>query len=295
MSQPFSYRHLYYFWVVAKEGGIARGAERLGMAVQTVSTQVRELERTLGHALLQPAGRRLVLTEAGIAAMHQADQIFQLGERLPDIVRDAAAGARAVRLAVGVSQWLPKLVVRSLMQPVMAEPALRLICQEGDFDELIAELALHRLDVLLTDRPPPANANIKVYSHLLGASRLAWYAPRAWQAAGRKHFPGSLEKVPVLLPSKRGAVRPLVDRWFERQAIHPRIVGEFDDSALLKTFASDGMGVFPAAEQVEGELIAHYDVKPIGYCDDVEERFFAIGTERKVTHPLVKLLLPDTR
>lgn len=291
MSLPFSYRHLYYFWVVAKEGGIARGAERLGMAVQTVSSQVRELERALGHALLQASGRRLVLTEAGSAAMQQAEQIFQLGEQLPDLVRNAAT-APAMRLVVGVSQGLPKLVVRSLMEPVMAEPTLRLLCQEGAFEDLLAELALHRLDVLLSDRPPPANENIKVYSHPLGTSRLAWYASRDWQTSARKGFPGSLEKVPVLMPSRHGAVRALLDRWFERHAIRPRVVGEFDDSALLKTFGSSGMGVFPAAERVEDELIARYGVKPVGRCDDVEERFFAIGTERKVTHPLVRLLIP---
>jgi LysR family transcriptional activator of nhaA len=164
MSAPFNYKHLYYFWVVAKEGGISRAAEKLDMAVQTVSAQVRELERSLGFALLKPAGRGLVLTDAGIAAMQQADQIFQLGENLPALVRDAMS-TPTVRLAVGISDGLPKLVVRRLLQPVIPEPHLRLLCHEGEFDDLLGDLALHRLDVVLSDRLAPANPNIKLYSH----------------------------------------------------------------------------------------------------------------------------------
>jgi LysR family transcriptional activator of nhaA len=154
MGPGFSYRHLYYFWVVAKEGGMARAAERLGMAVQTVSTQVRELERSLGYALLKPAGRGLVLTDAGLAAMRQAEQIFQLGEQLPAVVRDAV-GMPTVRLVVGIADELPKLAVRSLMQPVMQEPHLRLLCLVDEFADLLGDLALHRLDVVLADRAPP--------------------------------------------------------------------------------------------------------------------------------------------
>ena len=160
MRTTFNYKHLYYFWVVAKEGGITRAADKLDMAVQTVSAQVRELERSLGYALLKPAGRGLVLTDAGLAAMQQADQIFQLGENLPALVRDAVSSP-TVRLAAGISDGLPKLVVRRIMQPVMSEPHLRLLCHEGEFDELLGDLALHRLDVVLSDRPAPSNANIK--------------------------------------------------------------------------------------------------------------------------------------
>ena len=162
MGTPFSYRHLYYFWVVAKEGGMARAADRLGMAVQTVSTQVRELEKSLGYELLKPAGRGVALTDAGLAALHQAELIFQLGEKLPAAVRDAV-GAPSVRLAVGISEGLAKLAVHHLMQPVMKTPHLRLICQEDEFEDLLGDLALHRLDVVLADRPAPANPNLKVY------------------------------------------------------------------------------------------------------------------------------------
>jgi LysR family transcriptional activator of nhaA len=294
MSTLFSYRHLYYFWVVAKEGGMVRAAERLGMAVQTVSTQVRELERSLGFALLKPAGRGLALTDAGLAAMRQAEQIFQLGEQLPAVLRDAM-GSPAVRLTLGVSDALPKLAVRLLMQPVMQTPGLRLLCQEDKFDDLLGDLALHRLDVVLADRPAPSNPNLKVYSHSLGSSALAWYAPPAWLALAQQDFPRSLATVPVLLPTGHAAVRTALDQWFERLAIRPNIVGEFQDSALLKTFGGSGMGVFPAAELVHEDLTSRYGVERVGACDGVTEQYFAIAAHKKVLHPLVQKLLPGPR
>ena len=291
MSLNFSYRHLYYFWVVGKEGGIARAAARLGMAVQTVSTQVHELERALGHALLKPSGRGLVLTDAGTAAMHQAEQIFQLGELLPDVVREAVSSP-GVRLNVGIADSLPKLVVRSLMEPVMGEAQLRLLCHVDEFNDLLGDLALHRLDVVLADRPAPPNPNLKVYGHPLGSSPLAWYAPASLAAAARRGFPQSLAHVPVLLPTQHAAVRPRIDQWFQRHGVRPRVAGEFEDSALLKTFGASGMGVFPAAERVHDALVDHYPVKQVGRCDGVEEHYYAIGTEKKVLHPLVRRLIP---
>jgi LysR family transcriptional activator of nhaA len=290
MSTPFNYKHLYYFWVVAKEGGISRAADKLDMAVQTVSAQVRELERSLGFALLKPAGRGLVLTDAGLAAMRQADQIFQLGEDLPARVRDAVS-APTVRLAVGICDALPKLVVHRLMRPALAEPNLRLLCHEGNLDDLLGDLALHRLDVVLSDRPAPGNPNIKLYSHNLGSSTIGWYGTAQMQETAGKDFPRSLGDVPVLLPTMHTAVRDRLDQWFEQRAIRPRVVGEFDDSALLKTFGASGMGVFPAAEWAHDDLLAHYAVKRLGHCEGVTENFFAIGTEKKVQHPLVQRLL----
>ncbi|MCV2361913.1 LysR family transcriptional regulator [Paucibacter sp. DJ1R-11] len=291
MSLGFSYKHLYYFWVVAKEGGMSRAAERLGMAIQTVSSQVRELERSLGHALLKPAGRGVALTEAGHAALRQADAIFQLGEQLEDVVRDAAS-APVVRLAVGISDGLPKLAVRRLLMPVTHEPNLRLYCHEDQFDGLLSDLALHRLDVVLADRPAPPNPSLKVYSHSLGASPLAWYAPEVWFEQAAANFPASLAQVPVLLPIHHSAVRPRIDQWFERQGLRPRIAGEFEDSALLATFGAGGLGVFPAAELMHEKLTARYELRRVGPCEGVEEQFFAIAADKKVSHPLVQKLLP---
>jgi LysR family transcriptional regulator, transcriptional activator of nhaA len=290
MSTLFNYKHLYYFWVVAKEGGISRAADKLDMAVQTVSAQVRELERSLGYALLKPAGRGLVLTEAGLVTMQQADQIFQLGEALPARVRDAVS-APIVRLAVGICDGLPKLVVRRLIQPAMVEPNLHLLCHEGSLNDLLGDLALHRLDVVLSDRPAPANPNIKLYSHSLGTSTIGWYGSAELVAAAGQDFPRSLGNVPLLLPTAHTAVRDRVDQWFEQRAIRPHVVGEFADSALLKTFGASGMGVFPAAEWVHDDLLAYYAVKRLGPCEGVSEQFFAIGTEKKVHHPLVQRLL----
>jgi LysR family transcriptional activator of nhaA len=290
MTQELNYKHLYYFWVAAKEGGMSHAAARLGMAVQTVSAQVRLLEQSLGHALFKPAGRGLVLTEAGRIALERAEQIFQLGEQLHTALGEAASETR-VRLVVGISDGLPKLAVRDLLAPALAEPNLRLLCHEDDFEDLLAALALHRLDVVLSDRPAPANPNLRLYSHALGSSPLGWYAPKDWLAQARSDFPHSLAQVPVLLPTAHSSVRLRIDQWFERHGVAPRVVGEFEDSALLATFGASGMGVFPAAERMREALARGYGLKWFAPCEGVQEHFYAIGTARKVQHPLVQRLL----
>ena len=292
MSLSFSYRHLYYFWAVAKEGGLTRAAEKLGLSVQTVSTQVRELEQALGAALLKPLGRSLVLTEAGMAALEQAEQIFQIGETLPERVRDAAT-APAMRLAVGISDGLPKLVAQRLLSPVLDTPQLRLLCHEDEFDDLLGDLALHRLDVVLADRPAPVNPNLRVYSHSLGSSPVAWYAHEKWAAAARRDFPASLADVPVLLPTSHAALRARLDHWLADQGLRPRVAGEFEDSALLATFGSEGLGVFPAATAVDDALTGRYGLVNVGLAEGVTEQFFAVGTDKKISHPLVRRLLPQ--
>ena len=290
MNQELNYKHLYYFWVTAKEGGMSHAAARLGMAVQTISAQVKLLEQSLGHALFKPAGRGLALTEAGQAALQVAEQIFHLGEHLHSAVRDATSQT-SVRLVVGISDGLAKLAVLELLAPALAEPRLRLVCHEDEFDDLLADLALHRLDVVLSDRPAPANPNLKLYSHAMGSSPLGWYAPKEWLAQARKEFPRSLAEVPVLLPSAHASVRMRIDQWFEQQGVMPNVVGEFEDRALLATFGSSGMGVFPASERMREKLSEGYGLKWIGPCEGVQEHFYAIGTARKVQHPLVQKLL----
>lgn len=292
MSLSYSYRHLYYFWAVAKEGGLTRAAEKLGLSVQTVSAQVRELEQALGAALLKPAGRGLALTEAGRAALDVADQIFSLGETLPERVREAV-DVPTVRLAVGISDGLPKLVAQRLLAPVLDTPQLRLLCHEDEFDDLLGDLALHRLDVVLADRPAPPNPNLRVYSHSLGSSPIAWYAHPRWAAAAARDFPRSLADVPLLLPTAHAALRPRVDQWFTAQGIRVRVTGEFEDSALLATFGSEGLGVFPAATAVDDALTGRYGLVNVGLAEGVTEQFFAVGTDKKISHPLVRRLLPQ--
>lgn len=290
MNQELNYKHLYYFWVTAKEGGMSHAAARLGMAVQTISAQVRLLEQSLGHALFKPAGRGLALTDAGHAALQVAEQIFHLGEHLHSAVRDATSQS-TVRLVVGISDGLAKLAVRELLAPALEEPRLRLVCHEDDFDDLLADLALHRLDVVLSDRPAPANPNLKLYSHAMGSSPLGWYAPKEWIAQASAGFPHSLSRVPVLLPSAHASVRMRIDQWFEQQGVVPNTVGEFEDSALLATFGASGMGVFPASERMREKLSQGYGMQWFAPCEGVQEHFFAIGTARKVQHPLVQKLL----
>ncbi|MBE7941002.1 MULTISPECIES: LysR family transcriptional regulator [Ramlibacter] len=290
MSTPLNYRHLYYFWVVAKEGGMARAAERLDMAVQTVSAQVRMLEQSLGHALLKPAGRGLALTEAGTAAMAQADQIFQIGEQLPAAVHEAATG-QGLRLAVGIAEGLPKLVVRHLLEPALRDPRVRLRCEEDEIERLLADLALHRLDVVLSDVPPPPNPNLRLYGHKLGEAPMAWFAPASVAALCDQPFPQCLQHMPILLPTHQAAVRPRLDQWLERHQLRPRLAGEFEDSALLAAFGRSGMGAFPASHWSRQELLQDPDMRLLGETPEVLEHFHLVSAERKIQHRLVQALL----
>ncbi|MBU3738349.1 MAG: LysR family transcriptional regulator [Rhodoferax sp.] len=290
----YNYKHLYYFWVVAKEGGISRAAERLDLAVQTVSAQVRELERSLGHQLLRPAGRQLALTPAGEAAFAQAEQIFQLGEKLPDVLASATV-APPVVLRLGLSDGLPKLALPRLLASVLDQPRLRLECHEGEFDDLLADLALHRLDLILADRPAPSSGTVRVYSHALGASPLRWFGLPMWADQWAEDPIHALARLPLLLPTAHATVRARLDSWFERQHLIPRIAGEFEDSALLSTFASTGLGIFAAPALVEEDLCGRQGFVRLGACDEVSEQFFLVGSERKVQHPLVRKVLDQGR
>lgn len=288
MAAPLNFNHLYYFWVVGKEGGMARAADRLGMAVQTVSAQVKSLEQSLGHSLLKPAGRALALTEAGEAAMAYADQIFQLGEELPSAVRGAATG-HGLRLRVGISDGLPKLIVRSLLEPVVHDA--RLLCDEDEFERLLADLALHRLDAVLSDRAAPSNPNLRLYSRKLGEAPLAWFAPAALVGRRKLRFPTCLADMPLLLPTGHAAVRPRIDAWLQQHALKPRIAGEFEDSALLAAFGLGGMGAFPASNWSREDLLSGGSVVLLGESPELVETFYLITAERRIQHPLVQRLV----
>ena len=272
---------------------MTKAANRLNIAVQTISTQVHELEKDLGHLLFKPAGRGLALTDAGFAAMKLADQIFQIGEKLPSMVRGSAATPRN-RLALGVADGLPKLVSKELLDGVIHEQQIQLICHEGEFDDLLADLALHRLDLVFADRPAPVNKNMSLYSQELGHSPVSWLASNELLEEAKQNFPYSLASIPVIMPTYHSTVRFKLDLWFEQLGITPNIVGEFEDNALMVTFGSSGFGVFPAASILIAELKHHYQVHPVGACEEIHEYFYAIRSEKRIQHPLVQSILKQS-
>jgi len=287
---PYNYRHLYYFWVVAKEGSMSKAAERLNMAIQTISAQVHELEKTLGYLLFKPAGRGLALTESGFAALAIADQIFLLGEKLPEAVREAANSPKT-KITVGISDGLSKLVTRQLLAPILEKNDVQLIAHDGEFEDLLADLALHRLDIVLADRPAPVNKNLHVYSKELLKSSIAWFGPSKVLNRSKKAFPQCLNDLPILLPTAHSKVRHLIDQWFVQNSINPNIAGEFEDSALLKTFAASGLGVFPAGKIIAKDLKETYHMDMLGNCEDIYGYFYAIRSEKKIQHPLIEAII----
>jgi LysR family transcriptional regulator, transcriptional activator of nhaA len=286
-----NYRHLYYFWVVAKEGSVTRAAERLDVAVQTISAQLSLLEQSVGKALLAPQGRRLVLTEAGRVALAYADQIFLLGEQLQDVLTESDVG-QTMRLTVGLSDSLPKLTASRLLDAALRLPQkVKLVCHEDDFESLLGELSVHKLDVVLTDRPVPSGTNLRVFSHLLGESETMLYGVPELAEQYRDNFPASLKGAPLLLPTRNHAVRGRLDHWFEAHDVRPDIVGEFDDSALLNTFGRTGLGMFPAPSALAAAVNEQFNAVPVGELTDVREQVYAISNERKIKHPAVDAIL----
>lgn len=286
-----NYRHLHYFWVVAKQGGFARAAERLDMAVQTVSAQVRELEKALGHQLLKPSGRGVALTEAGQAAFARAEEIFQLGQAIPDEVRAAASG-KVARLAVGFSDGISKLAAHALLEPVLATPNLRLLCHEGEFEQLLGELALHHLDLVLAGQAAPRNPNLRLSSERLVDAPVEWYGPaRMVGKTERDRFPHSLNELPVLLPTGHSALRATLEHWFDTLSLRPRVVGEFEDSALLAVFAARGLGVFPVIRLGAGDVGLMRGLRLLGSGDGLKEEIHAIRSRRGQHHPLVQKVM----
>lgn len=285
-----NFRHLYYFWVVAKEGSITRAAARLGLAIQTVSTQLTQLEQSIGKSLLMPQGRSLVLTEAGRLALGYADQIFLLGEQLQEAL--AEADSVRTRLTVGISDSLPKLTAFRLLEATMRLPnPVRLVCYEDQFDALLADLALHKLDVVLTDRAVRSGTTLRVFSHMLFESGTIVVGAPVLAHAYAEGFPASLNGAPFLLPTRNNALRGRIDEWFELHNVRPDVVGEFEDNALLNTFGRRGAGLFFAPAALAADLQEQFGALLVGQVPQVREQVYAISNERKIKHPAVEAIL----
>ena len=285
-----NFRHLYYFWVVAKEGGVTRAASRLGLAIQTISTQLAQLEQSIGKSLFMQQGRNLVLTEAGRLALGYADQIFLLGEQMQEALGEADSAR--TRLTVGISDSLPKLTAFRLLEATLHLPnPVRLVCYEDQFEALLADLALHKLDVVLTDRAVRSGTTLRVFSHMVFESATIMVGAPALAAVYGGAFPTSLDGAPFLLPTRNNALRGRIDEWFEQHGVRPDVVGEFEDNALLNTFGRRGAGLFFAPAALQADIEEQFGAVLIGQVPQVREHVFAISNERKIKHPAVEAIL----
>jgi LysR family transcriptional activator of nhaA len=285
-----NFRHLLYFWAVAREGSITRAAERLGLSVQAISTQLGQLERQLGQALLAPQGRSLKLTEAGRTALAHADSIFQTADKLREALAEPSAGR--VRLAVGITDAVPKLIAFHVLENVLQPPLrVRLECIEGEFDHLLGELAVNRLDLVLADRSAPQRANLRLQSKLLGNVAIGFYGTKDLQRKYAKDFPASLQGAPLLLPARSDPLRAGIDAWLEAHDLQPQVVADFTDSALLKTFGRSGLGLFPAPLTMADDIRVQFAAVPVGELTGVSEGWYAIASQRRLQHPAVAQIL----
>jgi LysR family transcriptional activator of nhaA len=282
-----NYSHLLYFWTVAREGSIARASEVLHLTPQTISGQLKLLEESIGEPLFHRVGRGLVLSETGRVVNQYADEIFALGAELTQRVKRRELGV-PLALNVGIVNSIPKLIAYRILEPALAlDDPVRIICEESDLDALLGNLAVHRLDLVLSDRPVPAGLNVRAYNHPLGSSGVSLFAHRRVARTYERRFPESLDAAPVLLPVETTALRRGLDDWFERQGVAPRVIAEFDDSALMKAFGGAASGIFPSPDAIEEEVQHMYHARKIGPVDGVSESFYAISPERKIKHPAV--------
>lgn len=288
-----NYKHLHYFWVVANEGGIARAGERLYLTPQTISGQLSVLEENLGKALFNRVGRNLELTETGRLVLSYADEIFSLGGELEEMVRNLPS-QRPLLFRVGMADVVPKIIAYRLLAPALQLPEpVRIVCRENSIDSLLTELALHRIDLVISDGPIPPGVNVRGFNHSLGECGITFFATPQLANKLSRGFPQSLNGAPMLLPSETTVLQRRLLKWFDRLQIHPRIVGEFDDSALMKAFGQAGTGVFIAPTPIAAEVEKQYGVAVIGQTDEVREQFYAISVERKISHPAV-IAITDT-
>jgi len=282
-----NYHHLFYFWTVMQEGSITAASAKLSLAQSTVSAQLSKFEENLGAKLFRRVGRNIEPTDVGHLVYRYADEIFSLGREMMDSVRGRPV-AGPLSLKVGIVDVIPKLVARKLLEPAGKLPEkVRLICHEGKDEKLLAELALHNLDVVLTDTPLRSSLSIKAYNHLLGECGVSFFGIEKLAKPLQKDFPHSLDEVPMLLPMPMSSSRGMLDRWFERIGVHPVIIGEFDDNALVQVFGQAGEGIFMAPTVIEKEVELQYQVQVIGRTNKIREKFYAILVERIIRHPAV--------
>lgn len=290
-----NYHHLLYFWTVAREGGIVRAGEKLRLAPQTVSSQVHELEEALGQKLFERSGRRLVLTETGRVVLGYADEIFALGRELLGTVHGRPTG-RPLPFRVGVADVVPKLVAHRLLAPSLAlDPPARLSVTEGRHDRLLAALAVHELDAVLTDTPVGAGSAVRAYNHVLGDCGTTFFATPALGIRRQAGFPGSLDGAPFLMPGEGTALHRALAAWFETEGLRPEVIAEFDDTALLEVFGQDGAGLFAAPSAIATEVTRQYGVVVVGATEEVRARYYAISPERRLKHPAVVALTGAAR
>ena len=283
-----NYKHLRYFWAVARTGSLARAAAELHVTPQSISGQLAELEGALGVELLRRVGRGVELTDLGRRVAGYADDIFALGDELLAAARDQAA-RKSVPFRVGISDAVPKAVAYRVVEPALAlADRVRLVCREGALPALLGELALHRLDMVIADRPLPAEVHVRGYNHLIGASELAVFAAPRLAATLPRAFPALLDGAPLLLPGEGSAIRPKLAAWLEAQRLRPRIVGEFDDGALMKAFGQGGAGLFFAPAAAAADIEPQYGVVAVGRIPAVVEQFYAITTERRMRDPATR-------
>ena len=280
-----NYNHLLYFWTVSREGSITAASESLHLTPQTVSGQIKQLEESIGKPLFKRVGRGLVLTEMGQIVQEYADDIFSTGIELAQHVRgDDAARSQALR--VGIVNSIPKLIAYRILEPVLMDSnPVRIICNEASLERLLGDLAVHRLDLVVADHAVPAGLNIKAFNHRLGTSAIGFFASRSIAKRYTRNFPESLNDAPVLLPVVTHPLRRGLNDWFQLMDIHPNVIGEFEDSALLKAFGEAGTGLFPSPLAIRDEVERMYHARCIGEVESVHESYFAISPERKLKHP----------
>lgn len=290
-----NYTHLLYFWTVIREGSVTAAATALHLTPQTVSGQIKLLEEQVQGALFEKQGRRLVPTELGRIAYAYAEEIFSRGLELSSVLRGARdRGRRAV--TIGITDAMPKLITWRILEPLLSEEGpFHLVCHEAALPALLADLAAHRLDLVLSTSAVPSDSSVKAFSHLLGESALGFFGTPTLASTLRRGFPRSLSGAPLLVPTERSANRRVLDQWFETQGITPRVVGELDDSALVKTFAQQGVGIFAAPLAIETEIKRQFGVVRIGEASELKARFYALSTERRITHPAVSIITAEAR